>query len=386
MVECWDNTGLRSDMLVDGQSLRSISRFTNGGKVECLAASPESVRGPHQPNLILDEIDEVEWQLYMTALGQLVAKFGKPTSKIITSTMHHVGGSMERIVEENEIKPIHKLYKYCVWEVLSPCLDYNCSTCPLVTYCPGKQMKEADGYYSMETLIDRLSDTDEQTLRSEWFCQRPSMKGLVFEHAYKDDLLIDIDHPQPDWGFPELEVDFGYSEGHAFAINVVYTVPPGFIPGTMEPVDIQVYEVYEENMTTAKIIEICKHQPWYRKRLKTYCDNARPDAIVESNSLAGWDAFGVKKVSVHDRNNLVRSQLRPAKGMPKRYFSKRNCPNTVREFMLYKYNEKTREPVDRDNHSISAMGYRYTEKMREGTSKTSIKARIVGGTSSNPYR
>ena len=168
MNDFWTRVpGLIERMLIDGEQHNTFAKWKNRSIISILTASQKSVRGPHPNALILDEADVMSWDILEAALSQPMTKNDIPASLIILSTYHVVGGIMARLLgdiddeEADEKKKFgiiadgFKQYSWCIFEVLSPCKDYVCSTCPLTSFCPGTHMKNAVGYYKIEDFITK---------------------------------------------------------------------------------------------------------------------------------------------------------------------------------------------------------------------------------------
>jgi hypothetical protein len=87
--------------------------LTNNSTAVALSASQKSVRGPHPERLRLDEIDEMDWDIYEAALGQPISKPGIPTQVVASSTYHNPRGTMWRVMEEAKEKG-HPIYEWCI--------------------------------------------------------------------------------------------------------------------------------------------------------------------------------------------------------------------------------------------------------------------------------
>jgi hypothetical protein len=101
-----------------------ITRGTNA-YVRPLAASPTTVRGPHPNTTLLDEVDEMEWQIYLSAQGQAMEKepgglgVGFPEYMVASSTWQHVDGTFTKVLAEAR-KEDMPIYTWCWREVLKP--------------------------------------------------------------------------------------------------------------------------------------------------------------------------------------------------------------------------------------------------------------------------
>ena len=68
MRDAWDSKNAPRYLLKDDSM--TLIRLNNGAKIRPLTASQKTVRGPHPPNLLLDEIDEMDQDILDAALGQ----------------------------------------------------------------------------------------------------------------------------------------------------------------------------------------------------------------------------------------------------------------------------------------------------------------------------
>jgi len=177
---------LRGERSRQGEILARKTVLSNLSNIKILTASPKSVRGAHPQKLKLDEIDEMDPQIYEAALSLPMTKRGIKASTHIFSTMHRSWGLMQQVVEEAPGRG-YRLYKWCVMCVLERCEGRECATCDLWEDCkdptdpdgPGRA-RSADGYYRIEDAISKKRQVSEQTWRSEYLCQIPSSEGLIY--------------------------------------------------------------------------------------------------------------------------------------------------------------------------------------------------------------
>jgi hypothetical protein len=184
--------------LVWGKLSVTKTRYRNGSHIEALPASPTSVRSPHTPSLVRDEVDEIDEEIYGDSHGIAMAMGGYESRREDLSTSHRPGGLMERVIKGAEQigRPV---YRWCVWEVCQRC-PYPCSPknpykkCrEMVKYdqlnlphrfsdvCGGRA-KRADGYYS---LLDIWTNFEEplmswERFACEWLCEMPKLENARF--------------------------------------------------------------------------------------------------------------------------------------------------------------------------------------------------------------
>ena len=83
--------------LVKGSIQKRKLALTNLGGIRVLAASQKSVRGPHPVRLRLDEVDEMDIEIFDAALGQPMPARGLQDQTVASSTHHNSAGTMAEI-------------------------------------------------------------------------------------------------------------------------------------------------------------------------------------------------------------------------------------------------------------------------------------------------
>jgi len=377
MLEFWDRSGSDSwDILLGGEPRKSFTKWKTGSSISILTASQKSVRGIHPNTLSLDEVDVMKWDILEAALSTPMEKNDIPARLLMLSTYHNVGGTMARLMgdttTEDEDGNIIKntfldnvtLYKHCIFEILEPCVDYSCSTCPLAFICPGIHMKKAVGYYKIKDFVNKLGLLSRSALESEWLCKRPSRKGLILE-VY-DDLVNTIKVGYIE-GLPvDISIDFGFSEGHEYAIGVFQDVVDLELPdGRVITGTIMVDEIYEIPSRNAEMIEKVKKRPWakYPAQVIGVADSANKDLINEWK-VAGFKIRGVKKPkgSVIGGINMLTSAIKPIYGQPKLYINYK-CRGFLKEKDNYKFGVNG-EPIKKFDNAIDMVRYRVMSRNR----------------------
>lgn len=343
----WEISG--TEMLLR-ESKKSNTRCKRGAQIEILTASDKSVRGPHQPNLVLDEVEEMEERIMKAALSQPQSdKWGK-ASTLFISTRHKADGLMSRLLKRIDEMGL-TFYSWCIWDNIQSCKDYKCSTCPLSAICPGKEMKNANGYYLIEDLVQKLKQLDNETFSTEWLCEKPSRVHLVYPEFSEDKHIIN--HP---WnpGLPtRLSIDWG---GVDPFVVLIWQRSPEFG-------DIIVDEIYMPNTDNQTVIAEYKRRR-YRTDLIAFCDPSRQDVLRE------WKAIGIRATGVHsklDDISLVRTKLKPMKGKVSLYVN-RTCKKTIQEFNSYPRDDNG-HPKDINNHACDAIRY-YIRGMKSYASES----------------
>jgi len=174
--------------------------YANGSKVEILAASSRSVRGPHVPSLKLDEVDEIDTDIREAAMGMCMGRLKRKADKraamtasvLMTSTCHRVNGPMARLVER-AARGEFPFFTMCAFEVLERCPEdrsgkHNefCPACPLFRYChdvaDGVQpkAKRSNGHYPIESLIQKFRTTSTRVFEADYLCKLSSSDAAWF--------------------------------------------------------------------------------------------------------------------------------------------------------------------------------------------------------------
>jgi len=333
--------------------------WKNRSHVEILTASPNSVRGAHQQCLLLDEVEEMEFEIYEASLSQPQSGFGLPASTVILSTMHKRYGMMNYLMQNYKAMGM-KLYAWCIWEVVENCKDagYECSTCPVSTICPSKEIKHANGHYPISDIVKKMHQLSARAFATEWLCQSPSREGLVYKNF--DDEEKNVTTQGYDESRPvELGIDWGGTNPFAVLFFQEF-----------DGIYVQIDEIYVGNTRNSVVIAEARSRPYWHNIRGGWADNARPDLIAEWNEalkevykFGRPTIVGEEKISILEGIDILDSMICPMSGNPTFKVNKFNCPNTLMEYVNYHYQELKleknvrEEPVDSYNHALDATRY-----------------------------
>ncbi len=174
--------------------------YANGSKVEILAASSRSVRGPHVPSLKLDEVDEIDTDIREAAMGMCMGRLKRKRDKrdamtasvLMTSTCHRVNGPMAKLIER-AARGEFPCFTMCAFEVLERCPEERsgkhnelCPACPLFRYCHDvadgvrPKAKRSNGYYPIESLIQKFRTTSTRVFEADYLCKLSSSDAAWF--------------------------------------------------------------------------------------------------------------------------------------------------------------------------------------------------------------
>lgn len=140
-----------------------LLKLSNKARIRPLTASQKTVRGPHPPFLLLDEIDEMEQSILDAALGQPMPQKNylgieiKPYT-VLCSTWQNPDGTfteMKRRFEEQDLP----MKTWC----------YRCSANPI------------DGWLSQETIDAKKREIPAEMWRVEYELGEPSIGNRAFD-------------------------------------------------------------------------------------------------------------------------------------------------------------------------------------------------------------
>jgi hypothetical protein len=136
-----DDHGARTAKIksyIDGEPLKSITKWSNGSYVRVASGSMKSVSGPHMPFVHVDEADQMDQPIYDQSRGisqsfqakgplpSFMDRFGGmiPPHDIVTSTMNSLHGIMKALIDEAESDlrdgavPNFVVRTFCVFDVM----------------------------------------------------------------------------------------------------------------------------------------------------------------------------------------------------------------------------------------------------------------------------
>jgi hypothetical protein len=222
------------------------ARYETGSEVSFLPASRKSVRGPHEPTLRLDEVDEIDPEVREAAVGMAMERDGVPSSITMTSTWHRIAGPMAGLVDRGQAGAF-PTYQFCAFEVLERCPEERsgphlerCPECPIRKWCHADigshpsglpKAKRSHGHYKINDLIAKASAVSLPVFESDYLCLRPKGAGVWFtmfdeavhvteKAAYRRDLPVHVAvDPGVHTGAVWLQVQRAL-DGSPYAINV----------------------------------------------------------------------------------------------------------------------------------------------------------------------
>lgn len=172
----WDHHRAPKHLIRQGTTTEA--RFKGGGVARALNASQTHARGGHPNKVICDEIDEMNFDLFESILGQ---PQGEEAGAIAGSTHQHETGTMTDAIDMADTMgwPVHEV----------------CYKCNHV---------DNGGWLTDEMIALKRQTMTPETWRVEVELQEPNPEGRIFNAEHLE-ILFD-----PDWGeFPD-EMGFEY--------------------------------------------------------------------------------------------------------------------------------------------------------------------------------
>ena len=145
------------------QEANTMIKLTNGARIRPLTASQKTVRGPHPPFLILDEIDEMDINILDAALGQpmpqknYLNEIVEPFTVMCSTWQNPVGTFTEirRRFEERDL--------------------------PIVTWCYRCSANPIDGWLSQKTIDEKKRTIPTEMWRTEYELGEPAIGNRAFD-------------------------------------------------------------------------------------------------------------------------------------------------------------------------------------------------------------
>lgn len=306
--------------LIKGELSKTKYELVNGSWVSILTASQKSVRGPHPQKLFLDEVDEMDKDIYLASLGQPKEAYGIKPQILISSTLHNPNGLMEEIIDKGE----GKIYKWCIEECLEPY-----------------------GFWTKREWETKQKQLTQEMIDVEYKLKRPSFRNSVFdyqqlENAYKNEYEL---------GIMEAGIDWGYKE----TVLSLFSV-------TKEKIYLVKSFVWNYVELSVRCEEIKKLVKEY-KITNIYADSNPNDSNIELAKVLRDEnvnvipvAFSVwKKISI----NVIRWYLEKKQLII-------NDLETKRNLQAYSFKEGTEEPVKEDDHRTDSVISFFASKYQKG--------------------
>jgi len=153
--EMWYSDRAPKQLLKDDPT-QFKTKLKGGAWITALMASQKSVRGPHPQRLRLDEVDEMEMEIFEAAQGQPMDARGLLAQTVISSTHQYPNGTMTQLLKRANQKG---------WPVHHWCWRESVGT------------EEHPGWLSMEAIKRKKQEVSETMWNTEYDLQEPSHAG-----------------------------------------------------------------------------------------------------------------------------------------------------------------------------------------------------------------
>ena len=141
------------------------TRLRNGAWIVALMASQKSVRGPHPQRLRLDEVDEMELELFEAAQGQPMDAKGIRSQTVISSTHQYPDKTMTEILKRANEKG---------WPVYEWCWRESIGT------------EASPGWLTNEMVERKKLEVSTRMWEVEYDLQEPSFDGRAIDTSFVD--------------------------------------------------------------------------------------------------------------------------------------------------------------------------------------------------------
>lgn len=332
--------------------------YANGSRVEILAASPTSVRGPHVPSLKLDEVDEIDVEIREAAMGMCMGRLKRgerrgamTASVLMTSTCHKVNGPMAQLVERAN-RGDFPLYTMCAFEVLERCPDERsgpdlgrCPECPIFRYChdvaegEAPKAKRSDGHYPIESLIQKLRTTGTRVFEADYLCRLSSGDAAWFPTFGREVHVSEAAEYDE-----KLEVHLAVDSG-VFTGAVFFQI--GQAQGLAGPVDqVRVFADYlaegvAASKNAANIVKLAGLRCAGRRHRTTTDPAGRSRTAIGPTVLGEYIREGLHPnpwpiCKVSDGLALLESFICPADGSTPQFLVHPRCEHTITALESYR--------------------------------------------------
>jgi hypothetical protein len=335
--------------------------YKNGSEVVILPASNTSVRGPHIPTLLLDEVDEIKNDLRESAMGMCMNLNGMSPATVMTSTWHRIGGPMSELVERAESGEF-PFFRFCIFEVMESCPDSrsgpnleNCPSCPLVQWCHDvkgtsvPKAKRSRGHYSIDSVIQKVKAVSRRVFEADYLCKGPKQEGRWFTEFHRERNVTTLAEYNPNLPV-HFSLDSGVVTGAVFfqvvwkeeSISDRLILPGRHVRQTPE------IHVFGEVLTDGIGVE---HNAIQMREMARILCNGRLDyswtdpagksrTAIGPTVIAEYDRMGMKlnswpMQSVVDSLLKMDSLINPAVGLPKLLIHPR-CEKLISAFESYR--------------------------------------------------
>lgn len=214
MRDAWDSKYAPKYMIKDDNM--TLIKLHNGAKIRPLTASQKTVRGPHPPFLLLDEIDEMDQLILDAALGQPMEQENWrgeiiPAQTTMSSTWQYADKTFAEMYRRHQEQEM-----------------------PIFTWCYRETSNPVDGWLRPDFIEEKKRQIPAEMWRVEYELGEPSIGNRAFDSAAvertyslpapseADTIKVGKDFEQ--YKFDEYRIDRDYIIAADWAKDIDFTV------------------------------------------------------------------------------------------------------------------------------------------------------------------
>lgn len=242
-----------------------ITRYQGGAYLQSLMASQTSVRGPHPQRLNLDEVDEMELDIFDAAMGQPMSKRGITAGVVASSTHQNADGTMTEVLRR-AVSRGWRVHEWCYRETV-------------------RSESNRFGWLEQEEVDRKRLVITDAMWNAEYEGQEPNPEGRAFVTAQVDSMfdpsLGEIDVAEGkyyEFEAPDLKVG-RYATGADWARKVDRTII-ATLRIDCKPARLVAFEALKRREWPAMIER-------FEKRVKRYPGKAAHDGTGLGDVVAG---------------------------------------------------------------------------------------------------
>lgn len=208
MKKYWNSASAPTYMIRSDQTQKIV--LTNNAVIQPLTASEKSVRGPHPPRLLLDEIDEMDESILESAKGQPMPQDNWlgvkiPAQTIMVSTLQYADGTMMKEMRRFEEENL-----------------------PIMEWCYLDTMYAKDGWLSEEFVEQKKREVSRERWRVEYDLGEPSIGNRAIDSEAVEKMFslktpkpikITRDYEEYEYEAPKLDRDYVIAADWAQAVD-----------------------------------------------------------------------------------------------------------------------------------------------------------------------
>lgn len=202
MRDAWDSKHAPKYMVQDDSM--TLIKLRNGAKIRPLTASQKTVRGPHPPFLLLDEIDEMDQAILDAALGQPMPQKNWrgeviPAQTTMSSTWQYPSGTFTTMINR-----------------------FRDENLPIYTWCYRETSNPVDGWLDPDFIAQKKREIPAEMWRVEYELGEPSIGNRAFD-SQKVEETFSLPAPEGDQ-IIKVQKDFEQYQLEDYRLDTDYVI------------------------------------------------------------------------------------------------------------------------------------------------------------------